>query len=191
MDIYRIDQDYDFKPLYPEEAVTDEKDWEFFAQSVVDIFPPRSFKGEFDEEDRKLPIPDIAIMGSNTYAFSEKATELLAPILNRAGEVIPFHVEAETWYLLNVMESLDKAFDRANSAAEMEAMDGSLVSIQRYAFFPEHLTDSALFKIPDDGNLHIFCADRRDTEEQRRSNFFQIVQENGLTGLDFKKVFSA
>lgn len=185
-----MDKNFDYRPIHPERSLTRKVRWKFSAKPMVDKLPPMSFIGQFDKKDRKKPVPDIALMGCRTYAFNEKATELLAPILHRAGEIIPFEVEGDTWYLLNVLESLDQAFDPDRSMAEMTMSDGTLVEVFHYVFRPEHLSDSPLFKVPNDGHQNIFFADRKDTEQQRRSHFMQIVTDHGLTGLEFKKVFS-
>lgn len=188
MKIYALKPDTAYRFMYPEDDVYDSDDWEFKGEPLIDKLP-KCFKAYFDEKPDE-PIPDIAYLGMSTFAFKRDVATALADILEAAGEVLPFYVDGELWYCLNVLESAD-AVDEKRSTYEID--DGTVkFGLKDIVFDVDKLpAESSLFKIPNDNYTIIYCADRRDTDEDVLGNFFCAVAAHGYTGVKFEEVFDS
>lgn len=183
--IYKVKPDTDYRLMYPEDGVFDSDDWEFKCSPLIDKLP--QFKAYFDKESKK-PIPDIAYIGMATFAFRHDVAEALVDILESAGEVLPFFVDEEIWYCLNVMACVD-ALDESQSEYQFD--DGKTkLNPTKFVFNTNKLSESSLFKIPSDNHTNIFCADRRDTDEHVLENFLCAVAGHGFVGVNFEEVYS-
>jgi hypothetical protein len=186
MKIFKVKPDTKFRLMYPEDKVYDSAEWEFKGQPLMDALP-HPFNAYFAEDSNK-PLPDIAYLGMTTFAFrSEVATELV-DILEAAGELIPFKIGEDAWYCLNVTNSCD-ALDEDKSKYKINNGAVKLILLE-YSFDTAKLSDQSLFKIHNDNYTEIFCADRRETDEQVLDNFFCAVAGHGYTGLKFEEVYS-
>ena len=185
MKVYKVLPDTDFSLMYPEENVYDSDEWEFKAESLLGKLP-NSFNAYFSRKGDK-PLPDIAYIGMSTFAFRKDIATELVDILENSGELLPFYVDEELWYCLNVTVQ-SNALDKEKSKYKI---DNGIIKmhLKEYAFVESQLPSSSLFKIPDDNFTHIFCSDRRDNDEQILNNFFCAVSANEYTGLKFEEVF--
>lgn len=111
MKIYLLKPDTKYKLMYPEDSVFKSEDWEFNCEDLVDKIP--QFQAYFDKKSDK-EIPDIAYIGMSTFAFRHDVATELVDLLEMSSELLPFYVDDELWYLLNVRECVD-ALDDENS----------------------------------------------------------------------------
>lgn len=186
MKIYKVRPDTTFRMMYPPNDVYESEDWEFKCRELVDKIP--QFDAYWDDDETK-PKPDIAYLGMSAFAFKADVATKITEILERAGEVLPFYVEGELWYYLNVMKTCDSALDEEKTTYKINQGNIKLI-IENYAFHTKKITASSLFKIPQDNFTEIFCVDRRSTDKQILDNFFCAVHGNGFTGVKFIEVFN-
>ncbi|MCO1333141.1 hypothetical protein MO867_02190 [Microbulbifer sp. OS29] len=186
MKIYKVRPDTSFRMMYPPDEVYESESWEFKCHELVDKIP--QFDAYWDDDTSK-PLPDIAYLGMSAFAFKKDVAEQMTDILESAGEMLPFYIEGELWYYLNVMEKCESLLDEEKTKYKINQGNIKLI-IEDYVFKPEFLSDSSIFKIPQDNHTETFCADRRENDEQVINNFFCAVHGNGFSGLKFTEVFS-
>ncbi|WP_062270391.1 hypothetical protein [Endozoicomonas arenosclerae] len=187
MKVYKVLPDTDFSLMYPEDDVYNSDEWEFKAEPLLGKLP-NVFNAYFSKKGDK-PLPDIAYIGMSTFAFRKEIATELVDILEEAGEMLPFYVDEELWYCLNVTVQ-SNALGEENSKYKIN--NGIIkMHLTEYVFIESKLPSSSLFKIPDDNFTHIFCADRRDNDEHVLNNFFCAVSANEYTGLRFEEVFDS
>tara|TARA_R110002072_G_scaffold271474_2_gene431487 strand:- start:21133 stop:21699 length:567 start_codon:yes stop_codon:yes gene_type:complete len=186
MKIYAVKPDSSFRLMFPEDSVYDSDDWEFKCESLAGKLPLH-FDAYFSDSNDK-PIPDIAWIGMNTFAFRDDVAAELLDILEEAGELLPFKIGGQQWYCLNVLNKSDDVIDYEKSKYEIE--DGEVrFGLKTPAFKLDRLPQSPLFKIKDDNYTTIYCADKRETEEDVMNNFFCAIAGHEYTGIKFEEVF--
>ena len=75
MKIYTVKPDSSFRLMFPEDSVYDSEDWEFKCKSLAGKIPLH-FEAYFTDTNDK-PIPDIAWIGMNAFAFREGTFSML------------------------------------------------------------------------------------------------------------------
>ena len=118
MKIYNVTPDSNYRLMFPEDDVYDSDDWEFNCQPLAGKLPLH-FKAYFSDISDK-PLPDIAWIGMNTFAFRDDVAEELLDILESSGELLPFTVDGEQWYCFNALSHSDNAIDVENSKYEID-----------------------------------------------------------------------
>jgi hypothetical protein len=185
MKIHLLKPDMTYRLMYPEDSVYESEGWEFDCTEIVEWLP--QFQAYFDKRSEK-PLPDIAYIGMSTFAFREDVAAELVDILEDSCELLPFYVEGELWYLLNVRKCID-ALDSERSKYKIN--DGKIkLHLTEYYFEASKLDGATIFKIPNDNKTQIFCVDQRDTDEQVLNNLFCAVSAHKYTGIKFEEVFS-
>lgn len=126
-----------------------------------------------------------------TFALRADVADALAEeILEPAGELLPFTVDGELWYCLNVTACApQEALDKSRSRYEIEE-DGLQLNLLHGAFDVDTLPETSLFKMPSDNYTDIYCADRQESDDQVMGNFFAAVAAYGYTGITFIEVYS-
>jgi hypothetical protein len=187
MKIYAVKPDSNFRLMYPEDTVYDSDDWEFKCESLAGKLPLH-FQAYFSEKSDK-PFPDIAWIGMSTFAFRADVATELVEMLEDCGELLPFKVDGNTWYCLNVLQKSENSINPEKSTFEIE--DGETkFGLKKPAFIIENLPKSALFKIKEDNYTNIYCIDRRITENDIINNFFCAIAAHGYTGIKFEEAFN-
>jgi hypothetical protein len=124
---------------------------------------------------------DFVSMGCTWYlACKERTLEFLQPILKDAVEVLPMKGENETFFLLNVLTSID-CLDREKSKFFFSPSDRKMIiAITKFEWDVSKMDGLSLFFLPyPSENGRIFCTDK----------FREIVEGNNLTGLMFRDGF--
>ncbi len=184
MKVYLLKPDTKYRLMYPEDDVYESDNWEFKCEDLVDKFP--QFQAYFDKNSEK-PLPDIAYIGMSTFAFRHDVATELVDILESSSELLPFYLEDELWYLLNVKECIDALND---DKSKYKINDGKIkLHLVEYVFYPEKLKGKSLFKIPNDNRSQIYCVDDRSSDQSVLNNLFCAIQAHGYTGLKFEEVF--
>lgn len=189
MKIYEVKPDTSYGFLYPEDKIYKSEEWNFNGKPLVEVLP-KTFNAWFDTKDND-PIPDIAYMGMMTFAFRKDVGTELADIIEAAGEAHPFYVGDELWYCLNVTTIADDAVDEKNSTYEVDEGDMKFGLIKPAFNIDKIPKSSSLFKVPNDNFTTIYCADRRDTDEDVLNNFFCAVAGHKYTGVKFVEVYDS
>ncbi|WP_276679895.1 hypothetical protein [Thalassolituus oleivorans] len=185
MKIYTVKPDTDFRFIYPEDSVYRSEDWEFKCKPLAGVLP-LNFQAYFQESDSD-PIPDIAWLGMSTFAFKDEVAEYLLDILEDCGELLPFTVNGQTWYCLNVLQKADDALDTEKS--EYKYNEGGIkFGLKNIALNADKLPASGLFKIKGDNYTTTFCIDDQSTDEGVLGSFFCAVASGKFTGVKFEEV---
>lgn len=183
MKVYKLRPDTKYRLMYPESTVYQSDLWDFHGDTLAGKL--MNFNAHF-EKDSNEPIPDIAYIGMATFAFREDVAEELADILEGTGELLPFSVDGQTWYALNVTTSID-ALDDENSTYLINT--GAIkLNLVEFIFFKGKLTNATTFKIPQDNHTEIFCCDNQESDDDLLNNLFCAIHGKGYTGISFEEV---
>jgi len=187
MKIYTVNPDTNYRFIFPEESVYAAQNWKFVGEPLVKILP-KQFKAHYKLNSKK-PIPDIALLGMRAFAFREEVATELSEILEEAGEVLPFWIDDELWYFLNILDISEDSLVEDKCEYEVDDEESRFGLIKWY-FDTSKIKSKSLFKIPNDNFTFTYCIDRRGSDEEVMSNFFCAVAAHGYTGLEFEEVFS-
>jgi hypothetical protein len=125
--------------------------------------------------NRGKPVDVINLMG-NGLAFSERAAEVLIPLVGDVIELLPLtHDGPGRFQVVNLLDIVD-CLDEERSQIE-RFYDGSIQSVERYAFKPGSIDGHHLFKCKQWG-LHDLVS----------AEFKALVEEKGLVGAYFRAV---
>lgn len=134
---------------------------------------------EVMEGDETLPPSDSPFLGG-IAVLSDRAVDALGDLLEGRVELLPVDFAGpERYWVVNVLRLAD-VLDRERCVFDYFA-SGRLMSIDRYAFVPEKLVGETIFKLVDQPKVHEYVTDA----------FVDRVQEAGLTGLLFPKVWNS
>lgn len=136
---------------------------------------------KFYAADNYMPdkpiIPDITTWATGNLVLGPKAYDALGRSLELSGEFLPVSVEGVDYYMLNTLKVIpESAIDRSRAKEVIDA--GVNMGVTNVAFDTGQLDGAMVFKTPTDHCLHSYC-----TEE-----FKQLVEEFGLTGVEFEEV---
>ncbi len=100
-------------------------------------------------KERIRPLGDFPGLTSHIPVFSPRAVEALGPLLAAAGEMAPLAGAPNLagFTALNITRVVDM-LDLAHSDVKRFSSSGRIMRILRYAFLPERLAGSTLFKLP-------------------------------------------
>jgi hypothetical protein len=129
----------------------------------------------------RLERPDIwHLIGVATMVMDAGVVQQVEPWLIEAGELLPLVVSGtgETVYALNILQDVDCIDPVAFSLDEMRLQP---------VFLEHRLPESGLFKLPQVDTVDMFYVERDDEQETFRAR----IEERGLTGLDFQRVWSS
>lgn len=114
-----------------------------------------------------LPIAKVGIV------ITQKAVDVLKPLLGNSVELLPLRSFKQPMYFVNVLESLD-CLDEDETIYKLSAVTKTKVGIVKFAFDPEKIADKHIFKIKGFW-YNTFVSDE----------FRKICKENDLQGVDF------
>ena len=136
---------------------------------------PMEWKPARVRKNRGKPVDIIGLMGDG-LAFSDRAAEVLAPLIGDRIELLPLAYDGPGHFqVVNMLDIVD-CLDEERSQIE-RFYDGSIQSVERYAFKPGSTEGHHLFKCKQWG-LHDLVS----------SEFKALVEQNGLVGAYFKPV---
>jgi hypothetical protein len=120
-------------------------------------------------EDCGNALPDIGIWKSASLILSERAAEVLKPLISEYGEFLPVTCVGNTHYVFNCLTNID-----ADKAASVRVMEGEFFMDVAALTFPE-ATKEVVFKSSFENSRNIFCSEA----------FKDAVESNGLGGIYF------
>lgn len=132
-----------------------------------------------DDEGRPRAQADLPWLGGHVLVLHERAAGLLAPLLDRYGELLPLSCPNADLWLFNVLTVVD-ALDEENSEI-VRFDDGGILDVQRYAFRADPAQGLALFKVPQLLRGPLFVGDE----------FVDAIEAAGLTGPEFALLWSS
>lgn len=131
------------------------------------------------ESWKPIPMQLIHEDEGQMLAPSSRVLEALGSVLRANGELLPLDCSEAELVIYNPTQLID-ALDEAVSSM-LRFGDGRIMMIQRYVFRPDVVTNVDIFKIPNLRVSPTFLSHR----------FVQEWNRSGLSGLDFKEVWSA
>lgn len=123
---------------------------------------------------------------SGAFVADSEATEKLRDLLEMAGELLPLEHKGENVSLLNVTECMN-ALDEERTEWELGKTTGAKIRILRYAFKPNRLPESSIFKIPETAKGEVLAIEGRSDPEDE---FKFRVERGNLKGLLFDELWS-
>lgn len=146
-------------------------DW---SAPPVFVYKPLHKKGDFYN------------FNSSTLITSTKATQVLYPYLERAGELLPLSYDNELFTVLNVTECINCLHqDKTEWVKSKEGKDK--LWIKNYVFHPDRFSESDIFKIPETCKSEILVVEGlKDPKDE----FRHIVESASLQGLVFEEIWS-
>jgi hypothetical protein len=138
----------------------------------VFVLYPKYLRGDFFSADCSVLIA------------SPRATEALRQQFEWAGEVLPLPYKGETFGVVNVLKCID-ALDQDKTAFRVGTRPTAYREIQRYAFRPERLVETSLFKIPETNQIFVL-----EGTNDFEMEFREAVAAAGLKGLIFTEIWS-
>jgi hypothetical protein len=182
MKIFRIENDVDhYRYLLPEEQgclafreLDGTPKAEAWSPPNVRICEPQLEIGNFYNFGNGFLIADL------------RATEALCTLFEMAGELLPLPFNGDLYTVLNVTECIN-CLDHEKTTWIMSP-EGRSEHIDLYMFKSYHLSESPIFKIPEESSSAIFVVEglMEPAEE-----FREIVKRERLKGLVFHEVWSS
>ena len=119
---------------------------------------------------------DFPSLLSHVPIFSERALQILMPLISNSFEALPLKCDFGKFYAANVLDVVD-CLD--HSLANIERFSsGRIMAIKRYAFKEGCIQGKHIFKIPETAGQDVLVSDK----------FKSLIEENSLLGLHFKQV---
>lgn len=128
--------------------------------------------GKRKKEERK---PNADFMGTGLLldAISGRAKSLLESLIVNQVEFLLLETPVRPYYGLHV-KYVD-CLDAKHSAVVRFKSSGRIMEVEKYAFHWDRLEGVNIFRLPELGLSRLFVSDE----------FKRIVEDNGLTGLEF------
>ncbi len=137
------------------------------------VMHPKLIKGNF------LGFGDA----SGALTVDTKALQVLEDLFEMSGELLPFTYKGAAFQVVNVTNVID-VLDEERTQWFYEKGSSP---VERYVFHENRLTETPLFKIPQENSLDIFAVEGiKDPEDEFKGR----VEQSGLTGLTFEEVWS-
>lgn len=111
---------------------------------------------------------------------SEKAVFVLKPLIESNVEFLPLVFGSDKYWVINILTVLD-AVNRSKSVYKTFRDGKRIMAFQKYAFFPEAVTNIPVFKITEEKTRYPFVSDE----------FKRVVENNCLTGFEFTLVWDS
>lgn len=179
--VYRIKTNVnEYQYFLPEKEEDESKLWMDCSSKVSNwsappmfIYKPLHKRGDFYN------------FNSSALIISPKATQVLYPYLESAGELLPVTYNNELFTLLNVTQCINCLHQQKTEWVQSKE-SGDNLWIRRYAFHPDRFSESDIFKIPETCKSEILVVEGlKDPKDELR----YVVQSTGLQGLIFEEIW--
>lgn len=142
------------------------------------VFNPKEKEGDF-----------YSLGGNGAFVFNQRVYDSeLFDLLEMAGEILPIQLEdgGPTLYVLNVLECVN-ALDKKNTVFDVYD-DGTRGRILQYAFHPNRITESPLYKIPETSKTEVLTyTGVKDPEDE----FKTLYEQLDFSGLVFSELYAS
>lgn len=176
MKIWKLDFEVEYDYLEPiEESAIDVQS--FDGKKMKDNWKPLPVRRM--EPEKNLELSDYP--GFVIPTFSKKALEILYPLIQNSSEYLDLLFQEKEYYGINVTTVLN-VIDYSKSIYKMYSDGSRIMRFQKYAFrMCDDLFDNNIFKIIDEPRRRPFVSEK----------FKQTVEENKLTGFEFRLVWDS
>ena len=180
MNVFRLDRDprdgFDFALV---DESSDRSIWNGFNGVPLAVQWRTPKITAVNVNDAEAEPDDFALLGT-VPVFSLRTLEAMLDLLRPNGEVLPLHYQGAEYFAYNVTSVLP-ALDEESSILRRFPGGNVVMSISKYAFKPDILRDTAVFKIPQLPKAFVFVTDI----------FVVRVQSAGLTGFSFPLLWNS
>ncbi|TGE07765.1 imm11 family protein [Hymenobacter fodinae] len=122
--------------------------------------------------DTREKIADLgSLVSDGVLVFSQKAVDILRPLLGKSVELLPYKTEVGPYYLVNVLDE-GEYLDRERTESDEILSDGRCVGINKFAFHADRLRGKHIFRISDDPVTRFISGE-----------FVAACREHGLSGI--------
>lgn len=135
-----------------------------------------------------VPRPDFfcAVLG---MVCNQTAREIAGEAMEMSGEFLPIKVENEKgkYWIYNITNTINVVDQKKSEWQKLgpEPEDRMLI---KPAFISSRFGEETLFKIREDRGARMYCVEFSGDPDD--GEFKAVVEHNGLTGLEFKLVWS-
>lgn len=140
--------------------------------------------------DRPLaPRPNFLWIGGRAFVCDEKSRELAGEPLEMSGEFLPIIIDGEKgkYWIYNITNCMS-VVDPENSQWEELGPGADERILERPAFISSRFGEESILKIPEDRGTRMYCVEF--TGDPDNGEFKAVVEYHGLTGLEFKLVWT-
>lgn len=150
-------------------------------------FPKEWKRVELLLEEKAQGEYDFYGFGSKAFVCSKKASMWCSPLWDE-GEFLPVRIKGSKgeYFLYNVTHCASHLNPKKTTWATDKRT--GLRTIKSPAFHADRLGEDCVFKIPEDGATTIYALERDDVPGHE--SLKTLVKRHGLTGLEFKLVWS-
>ena len=184
MKVFKLAPDFAFQTFHtsdPNNSRDGEEEYLLDGKSKLSTWKPLPIF----EADPGLELGNFAYCWDGGFVVDTSAAEVLKPILEQCAELLPLKgYKSRAYHLLNVLNCPD-CLDEQRTKWRVGKKNKTRFAIEEYAFMPEKLPDSTLFRIPK--NVALFTVVDHPNSS---AEFKKIVEREGLTGLKFDEVWS-
>lgn len=142
----------------------------------------------FYVEKPLIPKPNFfnAVLG---IVCDEKAREIAGGTMEMAGEFLPIKVEGEKgeYWIFNITNTINVVDHKKSVWQEYGPVQDDRI-LTKPAFIPSRFGDETIFKIIEDRGTRPYCVEF--TGDPDDGEFKAVVEHSGLTGLDFKLIWT-
>ncbi|GEM_PF-2364061 len=155
------------------------------GSSRLDDWKPLNVRFDPYDFDNEKNIPNFISL-SGFPVCDSKTKVIIQEVVGSSIEFLPlvYYTDEDTintetiYYIINPVEIVD-CLDHNNSEFQY-LKSGTISKILKYSFEPDCTNNTTIFKLKEQRRSGIYVND----------DFKQIVEENNLTGLKFKKVWA-
>lgn len=182
MNVYSVSLDVDhYQSL---ELVDLDSDWEAmykFDGNSIEEWQPLKVTVFFDDElETQLPPGDFPSLFADVPALSQRAVQVLGPLIEGNGQLLPLQCAEGEYFILNVTKVVDAIDERQSEIVRFP--DGKKVlDIKRFVFVPAKLQNVDIFKLPQQPLGQVFVTD----------GFVKAVRDAALVGINFEWLWSS
>ena len=179
MNVFRLERDpkehFDFALV---DEVADRAIWNGFNGAPLAAQWRAPMITAVDVNDVEAEPGDYAVLGS-IPVFSLRALDALLDLIRPNGELLPLRYRGTEYFAYNVTRVIP-ALDEAESSIIRFPNSEVVMSIAEYAFRPEIVGTSAVFKIPQLPKAFVFITD----------SFVERAKSKHLTGFSYPRLWT-
>jgi hypothetical protein len=129
--------------------------------------------------NEKAPAPDVICCDAN-FVLTQSNPKALREDLENYAEFLPVHWLNQSGHIVNIVGFTD-CLDHATTTWAVHPPSGKKLWVEKFGFIRDKVPKQMIFKLKE-GMSQLYTADHEDGSVCLKA----IVEEQGLTGLDFK-----
>jgi hypothetical protein len=178
MQIYKFIEDSD-RYSVPFDWDEEDNNIDYVSDIVDAYFDKKQRVGDdwqpafFGTIDQRMKVGDLGTLaGSERIVFSQRAVDVLLPLIGESVELLPYPTEVGTYYLVNVLD-VGEYLDRKQTNCREILSNGLCAGISKFVFRADMLRGKHIFRIPD-SPVFRYISDE----------FITACRQHKLTGID-------